>query len=116
MAGSFVMYSKSKNKDCAGALMKSMATVENGSRWMGEVSLQTGLKSDPAKIVSPRKDYFAELNARNKGAKYFFGTPLLYYRAKCAETYTQVMNNAFPAGLLSVQDAAEKMDGACYKS
>jgi multiple sugar transport system substrate-binding protein len=116
VAGSFVMYSKSKNKDCAGALMKSMATVENGTKWMEQVSLQTGLKSDPAKINSPRKDYFADLNARNKGVKYFFGTPLLYYRAKCAETYTQVMNNAFPAGLLSVQEAAEKMDGACFKS
>ena len=116
VAGSFVMYSKSKNKDCAGALMKSMATVENGTKWMEQVSLQTGLKSDPAKINSPRKDYFAELNARNKNVKYFFGTPLLYYRAKCAETYTQVMNNAFPAGLLSVQEAAEKMDSACFQS
>ncbi len=52
----------------------------------------------------------------NKNVKYFFGTPLLYYRAKCAETYTQVMNNAFPAGLLSVQEAAEKMDSACFTS
>jgi multiple sugar transport system substrate-binding protein len=115
VAGSYVMYSKSKNKDCAGALLKSMATRENGTKWYGEVSLQSGLKSDPAKIVSPHKEYFAELNERNKDAKYFFGTPLLYYRAKCAETYTQVINNAFPAGLISVQEAAEKMDAACFK-
>jgi len=115
VAGSFVMYAKSKNKDCAGALLKSMATVDNGTKWMSKVSLQSGLKSDPAKINSPHKDYFAELNARNKDVKYFFGTPLLYYRAKCAETYVQVMNNAFPAGLISVQDAADKMDAACLK-
>lgn len=115
IGGSFVMFSKSKNKDCAGAMLKSMATPENGTKWIGEVSLQSGLKSDQDKIVSPRKDYFAELNARNKDAKYFFGTPLLYYRAKCADSYVQVMNNAFPAGLLSVQEAAEKMDGACLK-
>lgn len=115
VAGSYVMYSKGKNKECAGAVLKSMATAENGTKWIGEVSLQSGLKSDPAKIVSPHKEYFDELNARNKGAKYFFGTPLFHYRAKCAETYTQVMNNAFPAGLISVQDAAEKMDAACTK-
>lgn len=116
VAGSYVLYSKSKNKDCAGALLKSMATVENGTKWMEQVSLQTGLRSDPAKIKSPREAYFKELNARNEGVDYFFGTPLFHYRAKCAETFTQVMNNAFPAGLISVKDAAEKMDAACLKS
>lgn len=116
VAGSYVMYSKSKNKDCAGALLKSMATVENGTKWMEQVSLQTGLKSDPAKINSPHAAYFKELNARNAGVEYFFGTPLFHYRAKCAETFTQVMNSAFPAGLISVKDAAEKMDAACLKS
>ena len=92
-----------------------MATVENGTKWMEQVSLQTGLKSDPSKIKSPREAYFAELNARNKDVSYFFGTPLFHYRAKCAETFTQVMNNAFPAGLISVKDAADKMDAACQK-
>ncbi len=113
VAGSYVMYSKGKNKDCAGALLKSIATIDNGTKWMEQVSLQTGLKSDSSRIKSTRAEYFAELNARNKDVTYFFGTPLLYYRAKCAETYTQVMNNAFPAGLIGVKDAAEKMDAAC---
>lgn len=116
IGGSFVIYSKSKNKECAGALLKSMATVENGTKWMEQVSLQTGVKSDASKIKSSHASYFTELNERDKGAKFFFGTPLLYYRGKCAETYAQVMNNAFPAGLLSVPEAADKMDAACMKS
>ena len=116
IGGSFVIYSKSKNKECAGALLKSMATVENGTKWMEQVSLQTGVKSDSSKIKSAHAAYFTELNERDKGAKFFFGTPLLYYRGKCAETYTQVMNNAFPAGLLSIPEAADKMDAACLKS
>ena len=116
VAGSYVMYSRGKNKDCAGALLNAMAGGDNGTKWMEQVSLQTGLKSDPSKIKSSRADYFAELNARNKDVTYFFGTPLLYYRAKCADTYTQVMNNAFPAGLIGVQEAAEKMDAACHKA
>ena len=116
IGGSFVIYAKSKNKECAGALLKSMATVENGTKWMEQVSLQTGVKSDSSKIKSAHAAYFTELNERDKGAKFFFGTPLLYYRGKCAETYTQVMNNAFPAGLLSIPEAADKMDAACLKS
>jgi multiple sugar transport system substrate-binding protein len=115
VAGSYVLYSKSKNKDCAGALLKSMATEENGTKWMEQVSLQTGLKSDASKINSPHEAYFTELNARNTDVKYFFGSPLFHYRGKCAETFTQVMNNAFPAGLISVADAADKMDAACMK-
>ncbi len=115
IGGSFVMFSKSKNKDCAGALLKSMANVENGTKWMEQVSLQTGLKSDTSKIKSTHEAYFKDLNARNTNVTYFFGTPLFHYRAKCADTYTQVMNNAFPAGLIGVKDAAEKMDAACQK-
>jgi multiple sugar transport system substrate-binding protein len=115
VAGSFVMYARGKNKGCAGALLDSMANAGNGDKWTEQVSLQTGLKSDPSKIRSGHADYFAELNARNKGVTYFFGTPLMYYRSKCAETYTQVMNSAFPAGLIGVSEAADKMDAACRK-
>lgn len=116
VGGSFVMYSKSKNKQCAGALLNSMATQDNGTKWMEAVLLQTGIKSTPDKIVSTHADYFRELRERDENAKFFFGTPLLYYRARCAETYAQVMNAAFPAGLISVDDAAKQMDAACYKT
>jgi multiple sugar transport system substrate-binding protein len=87
-----------------------MATAENGTKWIGQVSLQTGIKSDPAKVVSAHADYFTELNERNRGVKYFFGTPLFHYRGKCADAYTQVMNNAFPAGLIGVEEAESRSD------
>ncbi len=116
VAGSYVLFSGSKNKPCAGALLKSMATVENGTKWMEQVSLQTGIRSDPAKIKSQRADYFAELTKRNQEAKtVFFGTPLFHYRGKCADAFSQVMNSAFPTGLVSVKEAADKMDAACFK-
>ena len=44
------------------------------------------------------------------------GVPMLYYRGQCADTYTQVMNTAFPAGLISVKAAANAMDAACLKA
>lgn len=115
VGGSFVMYSRSQNKQCAGALLKSMATVENGTKWVEQVSLQSGIRSDPGKINSPHAAYFAELNERDAGQTFFLGTPLLHLRGKCAETFAQVMNAAFPAGLVSVDDATTRMNEACRK-
>jgi multiple sugar transport system substrate-binding protein len=113
VGGSFTMYSKSPHKQCAGAMLRSMATIENGTKWMEQVALQTGIKSDASKIKSAHAAYFEELGARDKDAKYFFGVPLSYYHGKCAETFSQVMNAAFPEGLISVKDAADQMDAAC---
>jgi multiple sugar transport system substrate-binding protein len=115
VGGSFVMYSRSKNKACAGALLKSMATVENGTEWVERVSLQSGIKSDPSKIHSAHDAYFKELTERDAGNKFFLGTPLLHMEGKCAETFAQVMNAALPAGLVSVEDATTRMDAACHK-
>ncbi len=115
VGGSFVMYSRSRNKECAGALLKSMATVENGTRWVEQVSLQSGIRSDVSRIHSSHADYFTELNARDKDAQFFLGTPLLHLRGRCAETFAQVMNTALPAGLISVDDATTQMDQACHR-
>ncbi len=115
VGGSFVMYSRSKNKECAGALLKSMATVENGTKWVKQVSLQSGIRSDASKIQSSHAEYFKELNERDAGETFFLGTPLLHMRGRCAETFGQVMNAAFPAGLISAEDATTQMDEACHK-
>jgi multiple sugar transport system substrate-binding protein len=113
VGGSYVMYSRSKNKECAGKLLNAMATVDNGTRWLEEVLLQTGIKSDPNRMQGIYVPYFKDLQERSKGAKFFVGTPLHYLRGKCADTFSQVLNRAFPAGLMSVQDAAAQMDAAC---
>ena len=113
VGGSYVMSSKSKNKECAGKLLASIANVENGNKWMEGVLLQTGIKTDPSRIKSIYAPYFKELQERSSGAKYFIGTPLQYLTGKCADTFTQVLNRAFPGGLISVGDAAAQMDAAC---
>jgi multiple sugar transport system substrate-binding protein len=118
VGGSFVMYSRIKDpakKACASALLKSMATVENGTRWVQQVSLQSGIRSDTSKIQSSHAAYFQELTERDAGEAFYLGTPLLHLRGRCAETFTQVMNAALPAGLISVADATTKMDQACGK-
>lgn len=113
VGGSYVMYSRSKNKDCAGKLLNSIATVENGNKWMEGVLLQTGVRTDPSRIKSIHEQYFKDLQARSVGAKYFIGTPLHFMSGKCGDTFSQVLNRAFPAGHISVKDAATQMDAAC---
>jgi multiple sugar transport system substrate-binding protein len=54
--------------------------------------------------------------ARQKGEDYFIGDPRDILEGKCKDTYAQVMNSAFPGGLLSVADAIKMMNAACYKS
>jgi multiple sugar transport system substrate-binding protein len=113
VGGSYVMYSRSKNKECAGKMLNSLATVENGNKWMEGVLLQTGVKTDPSRIQSIYAPYFKELQERSQGAKFFIGTPLHYMSGKCGDTFAQVLNRAFPGGLISVKDAATQMDAAC---
>ena len=36
-------------------------------------------------------------------------------KGQCGETFQQVMNAAFPAGQVSVEQATDMMDAACYQ-
>ena len=58
---------------------------------------------------------FEELMARNEGTEVFIGLPHQLAQGQCRDALIQVMNVAFPAGLISVEDAAAQMDAACYK-
>ena len=46
------------------------------------------------------------------GAKYHFGIPIQVMGGKPKEVFTQVFNNAFPAGNISVEDAVKQMTAA----
>lgn len=116
VGGSYVIYSKSKNKECAGKMLNSMASMENGNLWMEGVLLQTGIKTDASRIKSIYAPYFKELQQRNADVKYFIGTPLHFLKGKCADTFSQVLNRALPGGLVTVNEAAAQMDAACKAS
>ncbi len=83
------MIQRARTQDCAGALMKSMATVENGTKWMerslpDRPEIRPGQDQQPAQGPSLRNS-----NARNKNVKYFFGTPCCIAAPGIAETYTR---------------------------
>jgi multiple sugar transport system substrate-binding protein len=114
VGGSFVVNADSENKDAAMALLNEMATPEMGNKWLTSVLVQTGIKSDPSSITGPYAEYFKELAARDEGQNFFIGIPLSHLKGGCKDAFIQIVNTAFPAGLISVEDATTDLDAACY--
>lgn len=115
IGGSFCVNADSENADLAVGVLNEMATLEMGTRWLSTILVQTGVKSDASQITGKYQPYFGELEAVNADAEFFVGIPLHHMKGQCAETFTQVMNAAFPAGQVDVDQATTMMDQACYK-
>jgi multiple sugar transport system substrate-binding protein len=112
VGGSYVVNAHTKHPKEAVAFLNSMATPDMGNEWLSKVLVQTGIKADPSKMEGGHAAYFKMLAAANKGAKYYFGIPLQVMHGKPREVFTQVINNAFPAGNLSVDEVVKRMSAA----
>ena len=114
VGGSYVANAATKHPKQAIAFLNSFANPEAANRWLEKVLVQTGIKADYAKVSGPHAGYFRELGATSKDAKFYFGQPIQVMHGKPKEVFTQVFNNAFPAGTISVEDAVKQMNAA-YK-
>jgi multiple sugar transport system substrate-binding protein len=112
VGGSYVVNAATRHPKQAIAFLDSMATPEMGNRWLETVLVQTGIRTDPSKIGGPHAAYFRDLAAVNHDARYFFGLPSQVMKGKAREVFTQVFNNAFPAGTIGVDDAVRQMQAA----
>jgi multiple sugar transport system substrate-binding protein len=112
VGGSYVVNAETKRKKEAVAFLNSMATPEMGNRWLEQVLVQTGIKSDPSKIQGPNAEYFKMLALTNRDATYYFGIPIQVMQGKAKEIFTQVINNAFPAGTIGVDDAVKQLSAS----
>lgn len=81
-----------------------------GNKWLETVLVQTGIKADPSKITGPYASYFQNLAAVDAPCKFYPNLPLGAMHGKVKETFIQVVNQAFPAGLLSVDQVIDKMN------
>ncbi len=115
VGGSFSINAGTKNAKLAAGLLNEMATPEMGTLWLSTILLQTGIKSDPSKVTGKYAPYFTELAERSKGAEFFIGIPIDHVKGQCRDTFVQVMNTAFPGGLLAVDKAVDMMDQGCFK-
>jgi multiple sugar transport system substrate-binding protein len=112
VGGSYVINAATKHPKEAIAFLNSMANPEMGNRWLETVLVQTGIKSDPSKVSGPYASYFRDLAAVNTNVKYYFGLPSQVMQGKPKEVFTQVFNNAFPAGTIGIEDAVKQMNAA----
>jgi len=110
VGGSYVVNAATKHADLAVAFLNTMATPAMGKLWVETVMGQTGIKTDMAHVSGPHAGYFKELAAVNDDAKYFFGLPSQVMQGKRRDAFTQIINQAFPAGILSVQQVVDRMD------
>jgi multiple sugar transport system substrate-binding protein len=115
VGGSYVANAATKHPKQAIAFLNSFANPEAASRWLENVLVQTGIKADYSKVSGPHAGYFRELGATSQGAKFYFGQPIQVMQGKPKEVFTQVFNNAFPAGTISVEDAVKQMNAAYGK-
>ena len=112
VGGSYVVNAASQHPKQALAFVNSFATPEMGNRWLEQVLVQTGIKADYSKVTGPYAAYFKELGATSQGAKYYFGLPIQKMQGKPKEVFTQVINNAFPAGTIGVDEVVKQMNAA----
>jgi multiple sugar transport system substrate-binding protein len=115
VGASFAINAASKHKDLAAAYLNELAKPEIGKQWIETVYLQTAVKTGDIQFSGPYAAYFTELMERQKGAKYFTGMPVDILAGQCKDSFVQVMNKAFPGGLLAVDEAVKMMNEGCYK-
>src|SRR5215212_9475180 len=91
IGGSYVGNAATKNPKEVVAFLNSFVSFEMGNRWLDNVQVQTGIKSDPAKLSGPQAaDYFKMIEKANAGAKYYFGIPIQVMTGKPKEVFIQV--------------------------
>jgi multiple sugar transport system substrate-binding protein len=115
VGASFAINAASKHKDLAAAYLNELAKPEVGKQWIETVYLQTAVKTGDIQFSGPHAAYFTELMERQKGAKYFTGMPVDILTGQCKDSFVQVMNKAFPGGLIGVDEAVKMMNEGCYK-
>lgn len=113
VGGSYVANAETKHKAEVMKFFNSFLSPEVGNQWLDNVKVQTGIKADPSKMTNKQAgEYFAMIAKTNAGSKYHFGIPIQVMKGKPKEVFTQIFNNAFPAGNIAVADAVKRMQAA----
>lgn len=112
VGGSYVINAATEYPELAADFLNSMAKVDMGNKWLETNLVQTGIKADPSSITGEKAGYFQKLAAANEGVTYTCGIPDQQMQGTARETFTQTINQAFPAGLIGVDEVIEMMSAA----
>lgn len=115
LSGNYSINAASKDVKLAGEFLNEMTAPDMANLWLGTVLGETGVKGDPSSITGPYASYFKALMEITSESTGFIGLPFQIAKGACNDALIQVMNVAFPSGLISVDEATTLMDQACYK-
>jgi multiple sugar transport system substrate-binding protein len=118
IAGSLAVAAKSPNLPLALQLASSFADVEIGNLWMASTGVQTGIKTDPAKINSPITWYFREYDQVNRNTKWVdltAQTMKAFMKPGLWEVWVTTVNQGLPYKLIGPDEALAKLEDARQK-
>jgi multiple sugar transport system substrate-binding protein len=118
VGGSLAVAAKSPNLPLAIGMANAFADVEVGNMWMAKTGIQTGIRTDPAKIESPIKWYFEEFGKVNKNSKWVDLTVQdlkLLMKPGLWEVFVATVNQGLPNKLIAPDDALAKIEDARLK-
>ena len=118
VAGSLAVAAKSPTLALAVDLANTFADVEIGNLWMARTGIQTGIRTDPAKIDSPIKWYFDEFARVNKATRWVDLTAQAVkaiMKPGLWETYVATVNQGLPNRLVGADEALAKLEEARLK-
>jgi multiple sugar transport system substrate-binding protein len=116
--GSLAVAAKGANLPLALDLAATLADPEIGNLWMAKTGVQTGIRTDLAKIDSPIKWYFEEFARVNKNTKWAdfwtLGVKLLMKPGMWDE-YVATVNQGLPNKLVTADGALDRLEAARLK-
>ncbi|HEY6433107.1 MAG TPA: extracellular solute-binding protein [Acetobacteraceae bacterium] len=116
IGSSFVINAATKHPKEAAEFLDAMSTPASAAIWIGQVYEPGAMKADVTQFGGPHGAYLSELMKSQDGVDPFIGMPLdLINNGGCKDAFGQVLNSAFPGGLLTVEKAAQMMNAACYQ-
>jgi multiple sugar transport system substrate-binding protein len=115
IGSSFAINAASPHRQLAVEFLNRMSQPEIGKLWIDTVHLQTAVRAQGSPASGHYAAYYRELMDRQQGAQYFDMDPSDFLEGQCLDTFVQVMNSSFPAGLLPVDEALRLMNQGCYK-
>jgi multiple sugar transport system substrate-binding protein len=118
VSGSLAVAAKSPNLKLALEVANAFADVQVGNMWMAQTGIQTGIKTDPAKIDSPIKWYFEEFGKVNKSSLWVDLTTQdmkALMKPGLWEVWVATVNQGLPNKIISVDDALAKLEDARQK-
>jgi multiple sugar transport system substrate-binding protein len=118
VAGSLAVAAKSPHLPLAIKVADAFADPEIGNMWMARTGVQTGIKTEPAKIDSPLKWYFDEYARVNKATRWVDLTAQqvrLLMKPGVWETYVATVNQGLPNKVIGPDETLARLEEARLK-